>query len=104
MSETCYITQEQCEKLRREQKADWQRADDMLVDEMRGLRCEFVRYGETVNEFGNTITKIVTTQSEREKARLDKNESRHKRNNQILCILGIIATIIAAFIGAGYFT
>ena len=54
-----YITHNQCEIYRREQKADWQHADDMMIDEMKGLRCDF-------RDLSQILTTFTATQTERD--------------------------------------
>ena len=92
MNGCAFITHDQCDVYKREQKADWQNANSMTVEEVNGMRCEFRAASKSISELMVTITRLLITQEIREKT--------EKRRIQIgLVVLGILGTIIITYIG-----
>jgi hypothetical protein len=90
-----YITHEQCEYYRREQKADWQHADDMMIDEMRGMRTDFKTLSCDFRDLSNALTKYTTIQTK-------KDEDKQQFESRLKWTVGILITIIGVIVTAGY--
>ena len=100
-----YVNHEQCEHYRREVKedlhclkADSQRTDDMITDEMRGMRQDLNKNLSMTNEFINKVTELIVRREEDEKRRLDEEKRKTKTESRFYWIAGFILSVIGLLI------
>lgn len=98
-----YVTCEQCETHRgefkedlREVKAESKKTDDMLTEEIRGLRYDINNANKTTNELMLKLTELIV------KRETDK-ENNEKAESRIKWVIGVGLTVIGILVSAGLF-